>query len=317
MDFNSLTLDNGDGLSDWMLFSLSIGSLLKTQKDEEQSLNLYISVPNSITFTYFLFQGLYHQDAIRKIRKNKITKRFLELEKGSIVYYDDHGIWRRCSVVSIEKNYTPNSKYHLQIQLNKKVKQFIPDRDWTNKLIISDMYNETILNARAMKDFEDFSGPLSSLYNPKSIKALEIMGEPTAYIVGNRAEFEKYLDVINFIYDTIKFTHKDIIHFSSTKHYKNLRWLKTNEDNVVLDTDDYIIFLGSSKALTSLYKDKNCNKIFVDDQFENPTASEELRLFIEQQIIIEERLLHTNSIMSGLDVNGITIPNGVNLIAWK
>lgn len=214
MDLKSITLLDDKHLSDWMLFSLSLGSLLKNQAFKNEIRNLYISVPNSITFTYFLFHGLFHQDATGKINKSRMIKRFLELEQGSIVYYDDCGVWRRCSVVSIEKNYTSTSKYHIQIQLNKKVKLFIPDKDWAIKLIISDQFNSTILNARIMKDFEDFSGVLSALYNPKTIKMLEIMGVPTAYIVGNRVEFDKYLDVMDFKYGSIEFTYRDIIHLN-------------------------------------------------------------------------------------------------------
>lgn len=301
-----------------MLFPIRLGQILKRYSNTNKTaFNLYISVPNSTMFSYFLFQGMFDVEAHRKISDTKIINRFLELEPGSIVYFDDNGIWRRCSVISIEKNYTPNCKYHIQIQLNKKVKQFIPVNQWKDKLLITNLKYEEILNARVAKDFEKFSGVLSSLYSPKTIKALESLSTPTAYLSGNKIEFERYLNDITLKYKGISFTHEDIIHFGSNSHFTNAYWLTNKDNDLKIYSYEWIISIGANKALANIEKIRNCGNIFIEDQFESTITSEQLRDTIMQKIILENYSVITDNLLALLKSEKIIIPNEVNIIVWK
>ena len=317
MDFSKLKV-NERPLVEWMLFPLRLGQILKRYSNTNKTaFNIYISVPNSTMFSYFLFQGMFDVEAHRKIRDTKIISRFLELKPGAIVYFDDNGIWRRCSMISIEKNFTPNQDYHMQIQLNKQVKQFIPVSQWKDKLLITNIKFEEILNARVVKDFEKFSGVLSSLYSPKTIKALESLSTPTAYFSGNKTEFEKYINSILFNYDEIYFTHEDIIHFGSNSHFANAQWLTNKDNDLKIYANEWIISIGASKSLANLDARKNCGKIFIEDQFENAATSELLRDAIMQKIVLDNCNIISNNLLSLIEAEEVTIPNGVNIIAWK
>lgn len=317
MDFSELKINN-NSLSEWLVFPLNLGHLLKKYSNTHRTaFNLYISIPNSIMFTYLLFQGMFDTEAHRRIRDNKIINRFLELESGSIVYYDDNGIWRRCSVIDIVKNFTSNQKYHLHLQLNQKVSHYVPVDTWKEKLIITNLKHDEILNARVIKDFEKFSGVLSSLYSPKTIKNLEILNQPTAYLTGNKTEFERYLNSIEFEYKNIQFTHADIIHFNSNKHFSNAKWMTSKEIDLPLDTSEWLISLGASRSITSLNRKNKCGNIFIEDHFENAATTELLRDSIMGKIILEERHIFTNDLIELLETEDIIVPNGVSLIAWK
>lgn len=317
MDFSKLNINNRP-LFEWMLFPIRLGQILKRYSNTNKTaFNLYISVPNSTMFSYFFFQGMFDVEANRKIRDTKIISRFLELEPGSIVYFDDNGIWRRCSVISIEKNYTPNCEYHIQIQLNKKVKQFIPVNLWRDKLLITNFKFEEILNARVVKDFEKFSGVLSSLYSPKTIKALESLSTPTAYFSGNKTEFERYINYIPLNYNKISFTHEDIIHFGSNSHFTNAHWLTNKDTDLKIYAYEWIISIGANKALANLDIKRDCGKIYIEDQFENATTSELLRDSIMQKIILDNCSVITDKLLALLEAEEVTIPNEVNIIAWK
>lgn len=301
-----------------MLFPIRIGQILKRYSNTSKTaFNVYISVPNSIMFSYFLFQGMFDVEAHRKIRDSNIISRFLELVPGSIVYYDDKGTWRRCSVISIEENFKPPHKYHLQIQLNQGIKMFMPESQWKDKLLITNVKYEEILNARVVKDFEKFSGVLSSLYSPKTIKALESLSNPTAYFSGNKADFHRYLDSMKFEYKGISFTHEDIIHFGLKNHFANAYWLTNKDEDLEIYDNEWFISIGASKSLANLVTRKNCGKIFIEDQFENVATSEQLRDSIMQRIILDECKILTENLITLLEQEQVSIPNGVNIIAWK
>lgn len=317
MDFSKLTIFNKE-LTNWMVFPIRLGQILKRYSNTNKTaFNVYVSVPNSILFSYFLFQGMFDVEAHRKIRDSKIISRFLELVLGSIVYFDDNGTWRRCSVISIEENFKPPHKYHMQIQLNKGVKMYLPESQWKDKLLITNVKYQEILNARVVKDFEKFSGVLSSLYSPKTIKALESLSNPTAYFSGNKSDFQRYLDSMKFEYNGIAFTHEDIIHFGVTNHFANAYWLTNKDEDLRLYANEWLISIGASKSFANLETMKNCGKIFIEDQFENVATTEQLRDSIMQKILLDDCNILTKNLMTLLKEEQVSIPNGVNIIAWK
>lgn len=317
MNFSKLKVNNSF-LPEWMKFPLNLGRVLKEYSSTyESTFNLYISIPNPVMFTYLLFQGMFDFDAKENISDSKIIKRFLELETGSIVYYNDNNVWRRCSVIEIKKNFTPNQKYHLHVQLNQKATYYIPVDQWKEKLITTDLKRDRILNARILNNFQNISGVLSSLYSPITIKNLEILNQPTAYLSGNKKEFERYLNKVNFQYKHILFTPKDIIHLNSNSHFSNARWLTLNDNELVIPSERWLISIGSHKSISNLNRKQIHGNIFIENQFENPNLSESLRDIILEKIILEQRSIYTKEFKEILDKKDITFPNGVSLIAWK
>lgn len=302
-----------------MLFSMKLGSFLnKYTRTNKSTFNIYLSLPNTLTFSYFLLHGIFDAHMQQTIRPSTIAKRFQQLEKGAIVYYLDGNQWKRCSVQGVLKDYTENNPWHLLIANNAGVTEFVPYYKWETHIIITNRKLDRILNARVVNNIEKISGPLNEIYSSQRINKREMLNIPSAYIIGNRTEFDKYLNYFWLKYRDIEFYHGDILRDGSTQTFCNIQWIKKNDENTYNLTDnDWLLMIGAAKAVSRMDEFNEIGKIILDDQFENVDTSEMLRDAIEQDIILNKKSIITTEIVEQLKDAQIEIPKGVSFIAWK
>lgn len=306
-------------LEEWMLFSFKLGVFMnKYTRQNNKAFNLYFSLPNSLTVSYFLIHGIFDSHMEQAISKEMITKRFQELEPGAIIYYLDGEQWKRCSVKEVIKGYTGLSSWHIKIVNHKNVTDFIPLSKWETNIVIANRTVDKIMKARVVEDVRKIAGPLEKIYSSLKINRRETLNVPSVYVIGNRTEFDKYLDLIPMMYGRTQFTHKDILIDGTTSTFKNIQWLMKNDENQYhLSKVDWLLLIGASKALLRMNDFSGSGKIILDDYFENPEISELLRDSIEQDIIQNRKNIITQSIMEQLKEQQINIPKGVELFAWE
>jgi len=306
-------------LESWMLFSMKLGSFLnKYSRANKSTFNIYLSLPNALTFSYFLLHGIFDAHMEQTISQPMIAKRFQQLENGSIVYYLDGDQWKRCSVQGVLKDYTESSPWHLMIANNAGVKEYVPYYKWETHVIITNRRLDRILNARVVNNIEKISGPLTEIYSSRKINQREMLNIPSIYIIGNRTEFDKYSNYFWLKYKDIEFYHEDILKDGSKQTFRNIEWIKKNdEDTYYLTDSDWLLMIGAAKAVARMDEFKGIGKIILDDQFENADTSEMLRDAIEQDIILNKKSIITTEIVEQLQDAQIEIPKGVSFLAWK
>lgn len=303
----------------WMRFSFELGGFLnKYSLTNKSTFNIYLSLPNSSTFSYFLLHGIFDAHMKQPISRSMIVSRFQELEKGSIVYYLDGTQWKRCSVQGVVSNMTENSPWHLVIANNAGVTEYVPFYKWESHIIITSRKLDKILTARVVENISKVTGPLTKIYSPQEINKREMLNIPSAFVIGNRTEFNEHLNHLSLLYKDIEFHHGDIIKDGSTQNFRNITWItKSMDDTYNLTGNDWLLMIGAAKAVSRMDEFKQVGKIILDDQFDNPDTSEMLRDTIEQDIIFNKKSIVTNEVVDQLQEEQIEIPKGVVFFAWK
>lgn len=305
-------------LEDWMLFAIKLGEIARKQKND--SINVYLSLPNNLLFSYFFVLGVINCSLEEEISNEEIIEQFKKVVPGDIIYYLDNGDWKKCSVIKLVKGLTNKNSWHLQILNNKKIKEYIPASKWRNSIVLTNENNETVLNARKVKDFQSISlGNLKHIYSLEQLQTHELINEPCLFISGNMTEFNKYLTSINFYYDDeVQLTFKDFIYDGNDIKYNNIEWLtKSTFEKYDLNKINPVLFIGSNKALTHMNAFKSSSRIILDDRHDNTETSELLRLSIEQEILSNHSAIVTNELNNLLERHNISVPWGVEILAWK
>lgn len=319
MKFDEIIYGLDKKLEPWMLFSMKLGSFLNNySRANKSTFNIYLSLPNGLTFSYFLIHGIFDAHMKQKISNSVIAKRFQQLERGSIVHYLDGNQWKRCSVQGVVNNMTENSPWHLAIANNAGVTEYVPFYKWESHIIITSRKLDKILTARIVEDIGKISGPLTEIYSTQKISKREMLNIPSAFVLGNRTEFNEYSNYINLHYKDIKFHHGDIIKDGSTQNFRNITWItKCKEDKHDLTESDWLLMIGAAKAVARMDEFNQIGKIILDDQFENADTSEMLRDAIEQDVILNKKSIITTEVVEQFQDEEIEIPKGVALFAWK
>lgn len=319
MEFEEIYYRHDKKLEQWMLFSMEFGSFLsKYSQANNSTFNIYFSLPNALTFSYFLLHGIFDTDMEQTISRSIIINRFQQLEKGSIVYYLDGTQWKRCSVKKVLKDYTESNSWHLQIANNAGLEEAVPYYKWETHIIITNRKLDRIINARVVNDIKKISGPLTEIYSSQKINQREMLNIPSAYIIGNRTAFNKYSNYFWLKYRDVEFYHGDILKDGTTQTFRNIQWIMKDEKDMYDLTDsDWLLMIGAAKAVARMEEFEGIGKLILDDQFENVETSEMLRDAIEQDIILNKKSIITNEIVEELKNAQIEIPNGVSFLAWK
>lgn len=319
VDFEKIYYKSDKIIEPWMLFSMKLGSFLnKYSRTKKSTFNIYLSLPNSLTFSYFLLHGIFDAHMEQEISQSIVAKRFQKLENGAIVYYLDGTQWKRCSVKGVIKDFTEGCPWHLCIANNAGVTDYVPYYKWETHIIVTNKKMDRILNARAVNNIEKISGPLKEIYSYKKINRREMINIPSAYIIGNRTEFDTYSDYFHMQYKGTIFYHDDILKDGSTQIFRNIQWIMRNDrDTYSLTKTDWLLMIGAAKALARVEDFEGIGKIILDDQFENPDTSEMLRDAIEQDIILNKKAIITTEILEKLQDAQIEIPKGVTFLVWK
>jgi len=309
-------------LEKWMLFAIYLGEITNLYKKE--SINIYLSLPNNLLFSYFFILGVIDNNMKQKVSDEVILEQFKKLNEGDIIYYLDNGVWKKCSVIGLVNGYTNEKSWHLQILNNKKTIQYIPSSKWRYSIVLTNENRDSILNARKVNDFQSIStGKLQHIYSLEQLQTLELLNEPYLFISGNKKDFYKYLSSICFYYYTlydhqVQLTFKDFIHDGTDVNYKNIEWLsKSLLKKYDIAKIKMVLFIGSNKALSHLNTFKNSSKIILDDRHDNTETSDLLRLSIEQEILSNQSTIITNELNEILEEKNVSVPWGVEFLAWK
>lgn len=305
-------------LEEWMIFAIKLGEITKTYKN--LLFNIYLSLPNNLLFSYFFTLGIINSNLNESVSSEAILEQFKKLNPRDIVYYLDNGDWKKCSIIGLKHGLTNKNSWHLEILNNKKVVEFIPASKWRNSIVLTNENNETIINARKVKDFQSISqGKLSNIYSLEQLQTHELINEPCIYISGNRNEFNKLLSTIYLNYNNeLKLSFKDFIYDGTDVNYKNIEWLsKSLLEKYNIKNIKTVLFIGANKALSHMNSFKNSSRIILDDRHDNTETSELLRLSIEQEILSNQSTILTKDLNKLLTKDRINIPQGVEILAWK
>ena len=318
LNFNYITY-NKRSLEEWMLFALALGEYLELdKKNSTHKFSIYFSLPEPTIFSYFLLHGIFNAQMQQDVDATKIIERFKQLKEGDIIYYLDHDEWKRCSVVGLYENYTQRSPFHLGIANHSKVIQYIPYHQWEERVMVTDKSNDKILNARRLTDIKKVSGPLSQLYRAEKVKLKEMINLPSAYIVGNKSEFDKYLSLFKFSYAYYDYYYSDILKDGESSHFCNIKWLHSNtEYHKNLVDESITVIIGAAKATYRMDEFGNSNRIIFSSLTENVATVDMLQDKIEQEILIKQGEVITNEIVEELREKSVAIPKGVRFIAWQ
>lgn len=306
-------------LEEWMIFSLYLGRYVKKcTETKEKNFNIYISLPNSISFSYFLLHGIFDEQMNRRVSDKMIVQRFMQLTTGDVVYYLGNETWKRCSVQDVVENLTNKGSWHLKILNHSGVSEYIPLDKCETKIIITNRKFERIMNARVVKDIQRIEGKIKRIYSPKHINRREVLNIPAVYVIGNRTEFDRYIDEIRYSYKNTEFTPSTVLRDGTKSTFRNIQWIMKNDTNTFDDSNrEWIVFIGAAKALARMSEFSNTGRIFLDDQFENWDTSTLLQENIEQEILVKKAEIITSKLMNDLQKDKINIPKGVEILAWK
>lgn len=305
-------------LEEWMRFSLYLGKYLKRYADRKgENFNIYISLPKAISFSYLLLHGIFDAQMEYPVSDKMIIQRFMKLAKGDVVYYLENDVWKRCSVEDVVENKTHKGSWHLKILNHSGVSEYIPLSNCETKIVITNRKSEKIMNARIVKEDQRITGTIKRIYSQKHINRREVLNIPAAYVIGNRTEFEKYIDEINFVYKNTEFTPSTVLRYGTKSAFRNIQWITKNDTCTFDDNQEWIVFIGAAKALSRMAEFTNTGRIFLDDQFENWDTSALLRENIEQEILVNNAEIITSILANDLQNEKINIPRGVEILAWK
>ncbi|MDH2888985.1 hypothetical protein [Bacillus cytotoxicus] len=307
-------------LEEWMRFSLHLGQYVKRYADKKkETFNLYISLPNSLSFSYFLLYGIVDAQMEQAVSDEIIIQRFKQLKAGDVVYYLDGETWKRCSVEEeVVENLTSKGSWHLKILNHGGVSDYIPLSKWETHVMIANRKFENIMNARVVKDIQRITGNIKRIYSPEHITRREVLNIPAAYVIGNRTEFKRYIDEITYFYIDTVFTPSTVLRDGTKTNFCNIQWISKSDINTFdADNHEWVVFIGASKALARMSEFSNTGRIILDDQFENWDTSALLRENIEQEILVSGAEIITSKLVDDLYKEKIDIPKGVEILAWK
>lgn len=303
----------------WMRFSLELGNFLMDERlKNKHNFNVYISIPNAITFSYFLMHGIFNRHMKEPISSKMLIDRFKSLEEGAIVYYLSNNQWKRCSVYEVIENYNGYGSYHIKIANHAGVDEFVPYKLWEERLIITNRVENHILRARRVEEVETFSGNITELYNSHQIHKYSILNTPSVYVMGNRAEFTRNFMALNLFYNKSRFGFEDILMDGTKGNFRNIRWVSSKGKNMSEEIKSgWLVMMGASKTLSKLSEYRDTNKIILENQLDNPESAQLVRDAIMTEIVTSKKSIITSELVERLQERRISIPNGVRLLAWK
>ncbi|PHF14579.1 hypothetical protein COF84_21085 [Bacillus wiedmannii] len=307
-------------LEEWMIFALHLGRHVKKYAfEKKKTFNIYIYLPNSLSFSYFLMHGMFDAQVEQLISDEIIIRRFEQLIAGDVVYYLDGGTWKRCSLEEeVVKNLISEGSQHLKVLNHGGVSDYIPSGKWETHVMIANRKFENIMNARVVKDIQRVTGNIKRIYSPKYITRQEVLNIPAAYVIGNRTEFKRYIDEITYLYKDIVFTSSTILQDGTKTNFCSIQWISKKDENTFeANNHEWVIFIGASKALAFMSEFENAGRIILDDRFEDWTTSANLRENIEQEILVSGAEVITSTFVEELCKEKVSIPKGVEILVWK
>lgn len=322
MNFSEIKYRNGPkyfNIENWMTFAAQLGSILRKRSLTEK-FNIYLSLPNSLIFSKFLIMGIFDQKLKEKVTEAELFGFFKSLKYGDVIYYLEDDVWKKCSVIEVTQGFSSKDSLHLKILNHKNMTHYIPSNQWEKRVIISSASSDMVVGARVIQEFKHLSqSNLKYIYPSTVLNIHQLINEPCIFIAGNKSEFNRNIDTIELVIERHGFTFKDFIYEGKDRQFQNIKWLSKD---AVIDFEGnsapITLFMGANKALSDMQKyNQISTRIILDDRHENTETSELLRLSIEQEIFQKKSIILSQEIYKELLDSNISIPRGVEFIAWK
>lgn len=309
-------------LPDWVQFAFGLGAFLSQEGVKyKRSAHIAVSLPSDKYFAVLVACGIADKTFSERKNIRSIRKQVLGLNSGSRVILSWAGTTKKVSVISIEKN--PLTDEMLLYVQDGSLKHGIPERSWVDSIFLLDEEFDEIKRTRRVNKNIGINSPLiNSLYTQAQLKKTSFYPGEEFYLVGNRSVIESTLKESAFISNGLVGSPSDFLYFDEFENnssYINGKFISSQTRrfsesvnlNVPVLYSDY-----SSYRRQSGHFDKNPSLIIIsrtDHEHRIYEAQTELsRIFIQENV-----QFITNEVVNFIDHHSITIPGGIEMIAWR
>lgn len=299
-------------IENWMRFAMVLSSYVKSNKNP---LNMYISIPSNLLFSYFFTLGSVDYD-FKNPSKTELLEYLLHLKKGQRILYKVQDSWIAHSVIEVGK--IPNSdKRAIVVRDRLNAINYIPESRWFDYVRIHEDEITVVRNIRKVNGVENLvdNNKLKKIYSEDNLNILMMQNTPKTYLYVSRKEWKDNLSIIELEINEEPIQLNELLFDGSEGTYKNYSFIEQNTSSSI-PNDSTVIFVGSSRALRKMDHFKKQKCVFIVDQHDSNEKFEDLQFKIEQDFLMERAQSLNKQIIEYMDNNKVQIPKGVEIFAW-
>lgn len=305
-------------LEEWMKLAHFIGWF---SREQEESVKIYVSVPSSLLFSYFIALGLVDHEFQQEIDSSIFKRKLLNLKLGSQVLYLSDANWKKCTVLGLDDFPADRGEIALKVKDQKNSVTYVPERKWlTNVRIFSNEVSE-VKNAKIVKNVSNLVEDkiLNLFYSKENLGAVEMKNKPKAIISAIKTEWIENLSAVKFFAKNHHMHFGNFIFYEERKStFNNIKLLsekeKLNDQQLEQAT---ILFVGAGRSIRKMDEYKTVKSIYLVDKYESTEKIEDLKMKIAQNFLIDGCVSINEKLVSELNQSKIDLPKGVEIFAWK
>lgn len=306
----------------WIKFAFGIGAFL-TQEGVNygRHATIAVSLPSDRYFAVLAACGIADKEFSERKQVHSIREQILALNPGSRVILNRRGQTKKVSVVSVEKHpYTDEMLLYIQ---DGNVKDGVPERSWMDSIaLLDEEFDEIKRSRRVNKKIGITSSLVNSLYTKTQMSGVSFFPGEEFYLIGNRNETEQFLKDNSFIHGDVIGSPGDFIYIdglNNNSSYTNGKFFSSQTKRFTEEINGEIPVLysdiGSFRRLSSHFV--NNPSLIVISRTDHEHRIHEAQAEISRKLIQEKGQLITLAVMRYLWDRGITVPDSVELIAWR
>lgn len=306
----------------WIKFAFGLGAYLSREGVKyNRYANIAVSLPSNHYFAVLAACGIADKAYSERKQVRSIRKQVVGLNPGSRVIYSRSGQNKEVSVVSVEKNpYTDEMLLYVQ---DGSVKHGIPERSWMDSVFLLDEeFDEIKRSRRVNKNLGMISPLLNSLYTQSQLSKTSFFPGDEYYLIGNRNEIDHILKDKCFIHGKVIGSVADFLYVEglvNDNSYKNGRFISSqvkriNEEIIANIPVLYSDIRGFRRL--SGYFTKNPSLIVIS-RTDHQHRIYEAQAEISRKLIQGKGQFITQDVMNYLEEYGVSVPDGIELIAWR
>lgn len=306
-------------LENWMKFAHFLGWHMKEQ---EEKLKIYVSVPSSLLFSYFITLGAIDFGFNQILRSENLMKNFLRLKPGSKVLYRlDNNEWKKCTVLGVGDHPKAPGKKAIKIMDHKKSALYVPEQRWLTNLRIFDEEAGDVKNARTISNVANMAEDpiLSKFYSKESLSAADLRNSPEVLISTIKKEWLDNLALIKLVAKGCHFKLNNFIFFDEKG--SNFNNIEFSSEKILLNKerlDSSIgLFIGAGRCMRKLNEFNQAKSIYLVDRYESVDKLKDLQFHIEQNFLVNGSVSVNETLLKRIEDAEISLPKGVELFAWK
>ncbi|CUA79419.1 hypothetical protein [Anoxybacillus suryakundensis] len=320
-----LFLDNKvHPLPPWIIFAFSLGAFLHEEGiKNEKSANVVVSVPNEQYFALFVAVGIADKIFSVKRGENSVRQQILSLKKGSRIIYQDNRYTRKASVLSVESSPVRNGEFILFIQ-DGGIRLGIPESQWKEKIILLDEEFSDIRRRRKVGKNQKLriSSPfMRALYSDEQLGEVSFYPGNNFYIIGDRQKFIEVMSEICFFINGQKGSIGEFLYIENVQKnssYFNGKFLSPRmKKTFMINRDIPVLFSDtlSYRKQSRLFAQNP--SLIVIGRSEHENHIRDVVSDVSRRIILGDTEMITSEIASYIELYGASVPNGIELLAWR